>query len=45
MSAGWDDGFDLLPDTTADEDAVGWGDENDAGDDARLSNDKPPHWQ
>ncbi|MFC4561265.1 hypothetical protein ACFO4E_05285 [Nocardiopsis mangrovi] len=41
----FDDGPDILPDTTADEHGAGWG-ESPADDDntARLLEDRPPHW-
>ena len=37
---------DLLPDVTSDERAIGWGDDfgDDEGTDARLLDDRPPHW-
>lgn len=44
MSIGWDDDFVVLPDTTSDEGAVGWGDEHQADDDSRLLGERPPHW-
>ncbi len=44
MSYGWDDEFVVLPDTTTDETGPGWGDEPES-DDARLREDRPPHWE
>jgi hypothetical protein len=43
MSIGWNDDFVVLPDTTADEDAAGWGDDEGSNDD-RLVAERPPHW-
>ena len=44
MSTSWDDDFDVLPDTTADETAGGWGDDRDDTNDDRLTRERPPHW-
>ena len=44
MAIGWDDEFVVLPDITTDERDVGWGDESD-GNDQRLQDDRPPHWE
>jgi hypothetical protein len=35
----------LLPDTTMDENASGWGDEVDDIDDQQLLDERPPHWE
>lgn len=43
MSIGRDDDFVVLPDTTSDETDRGWGDDHEP-DDARLLDDRPPHW-
>lgn len=43
MSIGWDD-VPVLPDTTSDEGGLGWGDEEDTGNDGRLIAERPPHW-
>ncbi|WP_169738818.1 hypothetical protein [Jiangella gansuensis] len=40
---GWEDDFDVLPDTTTDERPTGWGDDDSSNDD-RLLEDRPPHW-
>ncbi|MBB6170829.1 hypothetical protein HNR23_000889 [Nocardiopsis mwathae] len=44
----FDDGMEILPDTTGDERGAGWGERvPDAGvdaDTARLLEDRPPHW-
>lgn len=44
--SGWDDGRDILPDVTVDEAGPGWGDDprGPADDDARLRDERPPHW-
>lgn len=39
----WEDEPDVLPDTTVDETAQGWGDGDDSND-SRLLEDRPPHW-
>jgi hypothetical protein len=38
-----DDGLAVLPDTTRDDTAAGWG-EREADNSARLLEDRPPHW-
>jgi hypothetical protein len=45
MSAqdGWDDNLVVLPDTTSDERAAGWGEEDESND-HRLTEERPPHW-
>ncbi|NEE01138.1 hypothetical protein [Phytoactinopolyspora halotolerans] len=43
MTSGWDDDFEILPDTTEDEAPRGWGDD-DASNDRRLLDERPPHW-
>jgi hypothetical protein len=43
VTTGWEDDFDVLPDTTSDERPDGWG-EPDESDDDRLERDRPPHW-
>ncbi len=46
MTTGREDDFDVLPDTTSDEDGEGWGDDVDvASDDDRLADELPPHWE
>ena len=45
MTVGSDDDFVVLPDTTTDEDDVGWGDQPDKSDDRRLIEERPPHWE
>ncbi|HEY9409655.1 MAG TPA: hypothetical protein VIP77_08765 [Jiangellaceae bacterium] len=40
----WDDDLEVLPDTTTDEAASGWG-EDDESNDQRLSAERPPHWE
>ncbi|CAM4018752.1 hypothetical protein NOGI109294_22505 [Nocardiopsis gilva] len=42
----FDDGLEILPDTTSDERGPGWGEHvSDTDDDtARLLEDRPPHW-
>ncbi len=39
----FEDDFDVLPDATADDTAAGWG-EQDESNDARLADERPPHW-
>ncbi|GAB3213948.1 hypothetical protein ACQEU5_15585 [Marinactinospora thermotolerans] len=39
----FDDDFEVLPDVTADERGYGWG-EPDHDNDARLLEERPPHW-
>lgn len=39
-----DDGNPVLPDTTVDETAPGWGDEVEESSDQRLLDERPPHW-
>ena len=34
----------VLPDQTGDESGIGWGDRHEADDDARLIEERPPHW-
>jgi len=41
--SGWDNDFEVLPDTTSDERAEGRDDEDDSNDE-RLVAEKPPHW-
>ncbi|HZY27286.1 MAG: hypothetical protein ACRDVO_10190 [Jiangellaceae bacterium] len=43
MSTGWEDDFDVLPDTTSDERADGWGESDESADD-RFEQERPPHW-
>lgn len=43
-TAGWEDDLEVLPDTTTDETAVGWGEDKDDDNDARLTAERPPHW-
>lgn len=38
------DDLDVLPDTTSDERAVGWGEDAERDDTDRLNADRPPHW-
>ena len=45
MTSGWDDDFVVLPDTTSDEDEIGWADERGDDEDRRLLDERPPHWQ
>jgi hypothetical protein len=44
MSETWDDDLEILPDTTTDESAEGWGDAADDSNDERLAAERPPHW-
>lgn len=44
MTARWADESVVLPDTTSDEDEVGWGDDRAHDDDRRLLDERPPHW-
>jgi hypothetical protein len=39
-----DDELDVLPDQTRDDSDVGWGEWREADEDARLLEDRPPHW-
>ncbi|GAA2884358.1 hypothetical protein GCM10010517_47710 [Streptosporangium fragile] len=39
-----DDGPPILPDQTADDTDLGWGDWRETDDDARLLEERPPHW-
>lgn len=39
-----DDELDILPDQTRDDTAIGWGECQEADDDARLLEERPPHW-
>jgi hypothetical protein len=41
--SGWEDDLEILPDTTEDESARGWGDD-DGSNDHRLLDERPPHW-
>jgi hypothetical protein len=41
--SGWNDDFELLPDTTSDERDDGRDEDDDSNDD-RLLNERPPHW-
>ena len=43
-SEGFLDDLDLLPDTTRDERAEGWGEDAGPDDTDRLNADRPPHW-
>lgn len=43
IDPGWDDGLELLPDVTGDEEAKGWS-EDDESNDQRLLDERPPHW-
>ena len=38
------DDFDILPDTTSDEGALGWGDDLTDDSTDRLIAERPPHW-
>ncbi|MBB6119039.1 hypothetical protein [Nocardiopsis algeriensis] len=38
------DDLEILPDTTGDERALGWGDDPDDDSTARLLDERPPHW-
>lgn len=38
------DDLDVLPDTTSDEGALGWGDEVSDDSTSRLIAERPPHW-
>ncbi|WP_174255929.1 hypothetical protein [Phytoactinopolyspora mesophila] len=40
---GWEEDFVVLPDVTADESNRAWGDD-DASNDQRLLDERPPHW-
>lgn len=40
---GWEDDFDVVPDTTDDESPRGWND-TDSSNDQRLLDERPPHW-
>lgn len=42
-ASGWEDELTVLPDVTTDETPVAWG-EDDASNDDRLLNERPPHW-
>lgn len=43
--SGWDDDEPVvLPDTSSDERATGWGDDADDSNDDRLIAERPPHW-
>lgn len=42
-ASGWEDDLEVLPDITTDERPTGWGDD-DASNDARLVEERPPHW-
>lgn len=39
-----DDDLDVLPDQTSDDTDAGWGEWRTGDDDARLLEDRPPHW-
>ena len=39
-----DDELDVLPDQTGDDTDRGWGEWREADDDARLLEERPPHW-
>lgn len=39
-----DDELDVLPDQTRDDTDAGWGEWRDADEDARLIEERPPHW-
>jgi hypothetical protein len=39
-----DDGLDVLPDQTRDDSDTGWGEWREPDDDARLTEERPPHW-
>lgn len=39
-----DDEPDILPDQTRDDTGTGWGDRHEPDDDARLLDERPPHW-
>ncbi|GAA2406939.1 hypothetical protein GCM10010191_13910 [Actinomadura vinacea] len=39
-----DDDLEILPDQTSDDTDSGWGDWRGGDDDARLIEDRPPHW-
>lgn len=39
-----DDELDVLPDQTRDDSDVGWGEWREADEDARLLEERPPHW-
>lgn len=39
-----DDELDVLPDQTRDDSDTGWGEWREADDDARLIDERPPHW-
>lgn len=43
-ASGWEDDLVVLPDVTDDETAAGWGEE-DGSNDARLVEERPPHWE
>lgn len=43
VDPGWDDGLDILPDTTSDERDPGDGRDDDSND-HRLIAERPPHW-
>lgn len=45
--SGWDDDLEILPDTTGDERAEGWGEDRPTPDedDERLTAERPPHWE
>lgn len=44
MTTGWEDDFEVLPDTTSDESGEGWGDAVESDED-RLADELPPHWE
>jgi len=39
-----DDGLPILPDQTVDDTDLGWSEWREADDEARLIEDRPPHW-
>jgi hypothetical protein len=39
-----EDGLPILPDQTSDDTDLGWSEWREADDDARLIEDRPPHW-
>lgn len=40
----FDDDLEILPDQTRDDTDAGWGERPDDDDDARLFEERPPHW-
>lgn len=39
-----DDELDVLPDQTRDDSDIGWGEWRETDEDARLREERPPHW-